>query len=130
MTGLRCGAPFIGCCCPGARPDFVAIGKAWGFSGVLAQRDAAKLVPWEKVSRATKGIDLTAGAREFYHRDWLYNLNGFYTMRISCGDALRATQGGHDITQAQLDYYLWKLAVRRDAAGELPAFHRTRCIAY
>ena len=46
------------------------------------------------------------------------------------GDVLRATEGGHDITQAQLDYYLWKLAVRRDAAGELPAFHRTRCTAY
>lgn len=46
------------------------------------------------------------------------------------GEALRATEGGHDITQAQLDYYLWKLAVRRDAAGELPAFHRTRCTAY
>ena len=35
-----------------------------------------------------------------------------------------------EVTQAQLDYYLWKLAVRRDAAGELPVFHRTRCTAY
>lgn len=48
------------------------------------------------------------------------------------GDALRAREedGAAAVTQAQLDYYLWKLAVRRDAAGELPAFHRTRCTAY
>lgn len=46
------------------------------------------------------------------------------------GDALRARAGAADITQAQLDYYLWRTAVRRDAAGELPAFHKTRCTAY
>ena len=46
------------------------------------------------------------------------------------GDALRAQAGAADVSQAQLDYYLWRTAVRRDAAGELPAFHKTRCTAY
>ena len=46
------------------------------------------------------------------------------------GDALRARDGAAGVTQAQLDYFLWKRAVQRDAAGELPAFHRTRCTAY
>ena len=47
------------------------------------------------------------------------------------GDALRKKEkGAEGVTQAQLDYYLWKLAVKRDAAGELPTFHRTRCTAY
>ena len=37
MTGLRCGSAFLGALCPAAaRPDFVAVGKAFGFSGVLA----------------------------------------------------------------------------------------------
>ena len=45
--------------------------------------------------------------------------------------ALRARGGvASDLTTAQLDYYLWKTAVARDAAGELPPFHRTRCTAY
>ena len=46
------------------------------------------------------------------------------------GDALRKRGGAGDITQAQLDYFLWRTAVKRDVAGELPAFHRTRCTAY
>ncbi len=46
------------------------------------------------------------------------------------GDALRSRPGFESTTQAQLDYYLWKLAVTRDAAGALPQFHRTRCCAY
>ena len=45
--------------------------------------------------------------------------------------AMRARGGvASDLTTAQLDYYLWKTAVARDAAGELPPFHRTRCMAY
>ena len=46
------------------------------------------------------------------------------------GDALRKREGLEGLTQAQLDYYLWRTAVKRDAAGELPPFHRTRCTAY
>lgn len=46
------------------------------------------------------------------------------------GDELRKRENAADITQAKLDYFLWKLAVKRDAAGELPSFHRTRCTAY
>jgi hypothetical protein len=46
------------------------------------------------------------------------------------GDALRKRDGAANVTQAQLDYFLWKLAVSRDAAGTLPPFHRTRCTAY
>ena len=45
------------------------------------------------------------------------------------GDALRE-RAAASVTQAQLDYYCWRLAVRRDACGELPPFHRTRCTAY
>ena len=43
---------------------------------------------------------------------------------------LRERKGCEAVTQAQLDYYLWKLVVKRDAAGELPPFHRTRSTAY
>ena len=46
------------------------------------------------------------------------------------GDAVRARPGGGGVTQAKLDYYLWRLAVQRDEAGTLPPFHRCRCTAY
>ena len=46
------------------------------------------------------------------------------------GEALRKRDNAATVTQAKLDYFLWKLAVARDAAGELPSFHRTRCTAY
>ena len=95
MTGLRCGAPFVGARCPGARPDFVAIGKAWSCSGVVAHRDASKRVPWETVSKRTEaassGEITKAAALEYFHENWLHQLNGFFTMRISCADALRAS---------------------------------------
>ena len=46
------------------------------------------------------------------------------------GDALRKRTGLQDLTQAQLDYFLWRMAVKRDETGVLPPFHRTRCTAY
>ena len=68
MTGLRCGAPFLGDA-TGLRPDFVAVGKAWGFSGVVAREAAVQLVPWQRSPS--------------YH-------NGYFTMRMSAADHLRA----------------------------------------
>ena len=46
------------------------------------------------------------------------------------GDAIRARPGGEGVTQALLDYFLWRTAVERDAQRMLPAFHRTRSTAY
>lgn len=69
MVGLRCGAPFLGCASSALQPDFVAIGKAWGFSGVLAHAASALSVRW---------------------RRGLPHLNGFLTMRMSAADLLRA----------------------------------------
>jgi len=66
MVGLRCGAPFLGAVCRAARPDFVAIGKAFGFSGVVANSGCAGLCKRMK------------------------DLNGYLTCRISCADLLRA----------------------------------------
>jgi 4-aminobutyrate aminotransferase-like enzyme len=70
MSGLRCGAPFLGHVCPAVKPDFVAIGKAWGFSGVIGHCDAMSTATWP-------------------HRPPPY-LNGYLTMRMSAADLLRA----------------------------------------
>ena len=43
MVGLRSGAPFLGSLCGGA-PDAIAIGKAWGFSGVVINEAAMQHV--------------------------------------------------------------------------------------
>ena len=46
MTGLRCGTALLGeALLPGDGPDFVAIGKAFGFSGVVARRASAEHLP-------------------------------------------------------------------------------------
>ncbi|CAK0824009.1 unnamed protein product [Prorocentrum cordatum] len=68
MVGLRTGAPFLGSACSSAQPDFVAIGKAFGFSGVL--------------ENTQRNLRLRIGSE---------NLNGYLTCRISCADVLRAT---------------------------------------
>jgi hypothetical protein len=54
---------------------------------------------------------------------------------IVAGDALTRAlcrRGGEAsaVSTAQLDYYLWREAVRRDELGGLPKFHKTRCTAY
>ena len=70
MAGLRCGSAFLGAVCPAeARPDFVAIGKAFGFSGVLANASSTGHVAWRRPPRC---------------------LNGYLTMRMSAADLLRA----------------------------------------
>ena len=73
MVGLRTGVPFMGALV--APPDFVAIGKAYGFSGLLGQRALVggqlgdMPVPWANNPRF---------------------LNGYLTMRMSAADLLRA----------------------------------------
>lgn len=69
MTGLRCGAAFLGAACSAMHPDFVAIGKAWGFSGVLAHTTSTSNVAWRRPPPY---------------------LNGYLTMRMSRADLLRA----------------------------------------
>ena len=67
MVGLRTGVTFMGAVV--APPDFVAIGKAYGFSGLLGNRCLASSVAWVKDPRF---------------------LNGYLTMRMSAADLLRA----------------------------------------
>uniref|UniRef100_A0A7S4M3B1 Uncharacterized protein n=1 Tax=Prymnesium polylepis TaxID=72548 RepID=A0A7S4M3B1_9EUKA len=90
MVGLRCGAPFLGSRCAAAAPDFVAIGKAWGFSGVVARRDVCTTLPFEVSCTTATQHGVLNGELQWLYHDWLRQLNGYLTMRISAADVLRA----------------------------------------
>jgi 4-aminobutyrate aminotransferase-like enzyme len=87
MTGLRTGAAFCGAApyyrrrCP-AGPDFVAFGKAFGFSGIVAHAAAFVANP--------DNSEWTFHNSEWTFRQPLANLNGMLTQRMSPADLLRA----------------------------------------
>ena len=89
MTGLRCGAPFLGCACA-CGVDFVAIGKAWGFSGVVScERQSERGLPQLSPSGGTRP-HAQERRRALQWIGGLRRLNGYLTMRMSAADLVRA----------------------------------------